>query len=154
MADWYEDSMRAWFQTVTARMGTSRIAAVTPVSTSAPAPPPATSEEEAHVRLLFEEDDALQRRVANTIAQLFFGAQGVYGTKPAHNCDALFKQLVKNAAPNDEFRKLVERTFRKEIEGIVNRIATDAIDTAVRMRVAEMGKFSRRISAAPKGPRK
>ena len=154
MADWYEESMRAWFQTVNARMGTSRIAAVTPVSTPAPAPPSATTEEEAHVRLLFEEDDALQRRVADTITQLFFGAQGVYGTKPAQNCDALFKQLVKNAAPNDEFRKLVERTFRREIEAIVVKVFQQEIQTAVAKQVAEMEKYSRRISAAPKGPRR
>lgn len=154
MADWYEKTMRAWFQDVNARMGTMRIAAVTPVSTPAPAPPPAATEEEAHVRLLFEEDDALQRRVADTITQLFFGAQGVYGTKPAQNCDALFKQLVKNAAPNDEFRKLVERTFRREIEAIVVKIFQQEIQTAVAKQIAEMGKYSRRITAAPKGPRR
>ena len=154
MADWYEESMRAWFQAVNARMGTLRIAAVTPVSTPAPAPPPATTEEEAHVRLLFEEDDALQRRVADTITQLFFGAQGVYGTKPAQNCDALFKQLVKNASPTHEFRKLVEATFRKEIEAIVVRIFRDELQSAVAKQIAEMEKYSRRISAAPKGPRR
>lgn len=154
MADWYEKTMRAWFQDVNARMGTLRIAAVTPVSTPAPAPPPATTEEEAHVRLLFEEDDALQRRVAGTITQLFFGAQGVYGTKPAQNCDALFKQLVKNAAPNDEFRKLIEKTFRKEIEGIVTRLVEQEIKAAVGKQIAEMEKYSRRIAAAPKGPRR
>lgn len=146
----YAEFFRIWQEAYSQR----GIAAVTPVDSTDAKTPQATPEEEAHVRLLFEEDDALQRRVADVITELFFGAQGVYGTRPAQNCDALFKQLAKHARPNDEFRKLVEATFRKEIETIVVRIFRDELQSAVAKQAAEMLKYSRRITAAPKGPRR
>lgn len=144
-----------WWREWNAMQSRGRIATVTPgAKQPAPAEHHAVSDEEAHVRLLFEEDDALQRRVADTITQLFFGAQGVYGTKPAQNCDALFKQLVKNASPTYESRKLIGAALRDEVRAVVQELARQEIKEAVAKQVAEMEKYSRRISAAPKGPRR
>lgn len=131
-----------------------RVAAVTPTASSASLGPDASSDEEAIVRLLFEEDDALQRRVAQTLTVLFFGAEGAHGPKAKANCDALFRQMARHAAPSDEFRHLIERAFRQEISDVIGAIVADEVRAAVRKQVSEMEKYSRRMSAAPKGPRK
>lgn len=155
MADWYEETMRAWFQTVAARAGMSYVAAVTPIPTPAPTPPPATSDEEAYVRLIFEEDDAIQRRVVQAIQDLFFGAEGRFGTGPKRNCQALQRQLFDTVSPEDAaFKKAVEAAFGDRVAQALDRIVAEELEKTVAKHVAIFDKASRRIAAAPKGPRK
>lgn len=145
----YDPTLLRWWDEWEA-LRRNHIAAVTPAAKPQAAP----LDEEAFVKLLFEEDDALQRRVADVITALFFGAKGVYGDKPSQNCDALFKQLVKHARPSDEFRRLVRAALRDEVRAVVQELAQQEIKEAVAKQAAEMAKYSRRITAAPKGPRR
>ena len=119
----------------------------------------ATPEATAEVQLMFDEESAVERRIAEVLNKLFFAAPAAYRCQAAANSAALFEQMLRHAPANSpEFRKYIESQFKQAIESVIRDQYGEALRSVVadelRKELPQFEKYARRMASAPKGPRR